>query len=231
MLTLLALHTLLGVAQAAFPCDGAATDGDIYWAGVLHDSFDKTYREPFGAAPAGGVVELRLRACRRDLSLVRVRVWDAKARKETWISLRVAAGVVDPELGAVEYWVGELPLPTSPTIFYYFFELQDGADTDYYVDDEPVFYGGGPGEMSDAYDDTRSFQVSVYDPTFDVPDWLGRLPDLPRPFPRRRRHQQPRRRLGLGLRRHLQHRPGLGRDAHGRLRRGRSAPRPVFRRG
>ena len=173
MLTLLALHTLLGVAQAAFPCDGAATDGDIYWAGVLHDSFDKTYREPFGAAPAGGVVELRLRACRRDLSLVRVRVWDAKARKETWISLRVAAGVVDPELGAVEYWVAELPLPTSPTIFYYFFELQDGADTDYYVDDEPVFYGGGPGEMSDAYDDTRSFQVSVYDPTFDVPDWLG----------------------------------------------------------
>ena len=115
MLTLLALHTLLGVAQAAFPCDGAATDGDIYWAGVLHDSFDKTYREPFGAAPAGGVVELRLRACRRDLSLVRVRVWDAKARKETWISLRVAAGVVDPDglhrrRAGGHHPVSELPL-------------------------------------------------------------------------------------------------------------------------
>ncbi|MCK6520122.1 glycoside hydrolase family 13 protein [Myxococcota bacterium] len=173
-LTPLALHALLGVAQAAFPCDGAAADGDIFWTGVLHDSFDKSYREPFGAAPAGGgVVELRLRACRRDLSVVRVRVWDAKARKESWVDLRIAAGSIDPDLGAVEYWIGELPLPSSPTILYYFFELQDGADTDYYVDDEPLFYGGGPGEMSDTYDDTRSFQVSVYDPAFDVPDWLG----------------------------------------------------------
>ncbi|MEY3213779.1 MAG: hypothetical protein RIT28_4260 [Pseudomonadota bacterium] len=169
-----ALYSLLGVAQAAFPCDGAGADGDIFWAGVLHDSFDKSYREPFGAAPAGGgVVELRLRVCRRDVNLVRLRVWDAKARKESWINLRLVAGFIDPDLGAVEYWIGEVPLPSSPTILYYFFELQDGADTDYYVDDEPVFYGGGPGEMSDGYDDTRSFQVSVYDPTFDVPDWLG----------------------------------------------------------
>ena len=79
-----------------------------------------------------------------------------------------------------DWWYADVAVGAQPTILYYFFELNDNGggscppenptpDTDYYVDDDVKFYGGGYGAMSDGYDDSRSFQITIYDPTFSVP--------------------------------------------------------------
>ncbi len=72
-----------------------------------------------------------------------------------------------------------LAVGSQPTILYYFFEINDApgwcaADQDFYVDDDPKFYGGGYGAVSDDYNDQKSFQITVYDPNFSVPSWIQR---------------------------------------------------------
>lgn len=165
------LPLLLTAAALAAPCDVVYAD-DVAWDGIAHDSFQYTYRAPFGAVAAGsGSVRLVLRACDQDLSGARVRLWDARTQTERWETMHKAAFSSDPALGPLSWWKLDLVLPAEPTVLYYFFELTDGRDTDYYVDDEPVFYGGGEGAVSDGWDDSRSFQITVYDPAFAVPEW------------------------------------------------------------
>ena len=161
-----------GSAAQAGECDSTGNDGDIAWNGLRHDSFDLSYRTPFGAVTAGsGTVTLRLRTCRDDADRVRLRIWDAVAAEERWVSLSPDGTGTDPALGAVDFWAVDLPVPAAPTILYYFFEVGQGADVDYYVDDDPRFAGGGTGAVSDGWDDSRSFQLTVYDPAFTVPAW------------------------------------------------------------
>jgi glycosidase len=161
-----------GRAATAGECDTTGNDGDIAWNGLRHDSFDSAYRAPFGAVPAGsGSVTLRLRTCRDDADRVRLRIWDAVAAEERWVALSRDGSATDPALGAVDLWSVTLPVPGAPTILYYFFEVGQGEDVDYYVDDDPRFAGGGTGAVSDGWDDSRSFQLTVYDPAFSVPAW------------------------------------------------------------
>ncbi|MBL8619527.1 MAG: glycoside hydrolase family 13 protein [Deltaproteobacteria bacterium] len=157
---------------AAGECDGTAGDGDIAWNGLLHDSFDPAQRSAFGAQPAGGApVRLALRTCAHDADRVRLRIWDAARAAEAWVEASPGVAEDDPTLGAVQWWALELPLPATPTILYYFWEVRNGEDVDYYVDDDPHTTGGGPGVVSDSWDDSRSFQLTVYDPAFTTPSW------------------------------------------------------------
>jgi hypothetical protein len=152
---------LISAAMAA-DCDTVYSN-DVAWNGLLHDTFSTDYRSPFGAVSLSKTVTLRLRACADDLDAVRLRVWDAAARQESFHDLSRVASETDPEVGPVDLWQVSLEVPDTPDILYYFFEVTSGTDTDYYVDDEPVFSGGGPGVVSDGYDDTRGFQISVYE--------------------------------------------------------------------
>ena len=158
---------------AAGACDGAANDNNIWWTGLGHNSFDATYRNPFGAVTTNqGSVHLRFRTCQGDVTGVRVRVWNDRTNSESWHSLAWEFNQSDPGLGTVDFWGVDLPIAVDPTIEYYFFEITDGSDVDYYVDDDPKLYGGGWGEPVDNWDDMRSFQITVYDPAFATPDWM-----------------------------------------------------------
>jgi len=156
----------------------AAADCNIWWNEVLHDTFDTVYRNPIGAVTTGTTVKLRLRVAQGDITSARVRVWDDRTNTETYYNM-AWDGAFDTDSTTYDWWYVNIPVGSTPTILYYFFEINDApgwcsADQDFYVDDDPKFYGGGYGQMSDTYDDTRSFQITVYDPAFTVPSWMQR---------------------------------------------------------
>lgn len=150
---------------------GAAHDDDVFWDGLLHNTRHPLYRTPVGPVPAGTPVTLRLRAYAGDLTAVRLRLWDDRTDTATVLPMTVAAS--DP---AYDYWAVTVT-PTHPTVLWYRFIVQDGADTDYYEDDHVVdnlyrgYNEGGPGRVYDESPDL-SFQLTVYDPNFRTPDWL-----------------------------------------------------------
>jgi glycosidase len=150
---------------------GAAHDNDVFWDGLLHDSRNPTYRTPVGPVPAGTPVTLRLRAFAGDLTGVSLRLYDDRTDTATVLPMRVVAS--DP---AYDYWAVTIT-PTQPTVLWYRFIVRDGADTDYYEDNHVVdgvyrgYNEGGPGRAYDESPDL-SFQLTVYDPTFQTPDWL-----------------------------------------------------------
>ncbi len=173
-LTLVALVALLA------PLPGAAQSADcnIWWGQVLHDSFSPDYRSPGGPVAPGTTVRLRLRVAQSDITSARVRVWDDRTNTQTFSAMAWDGGF-DADPTTYDWWFVDLPVGGQPTVLYYFFELNDApgwcsADQDFYTDDDPKFYGGGYGAMSDAWDDSKSFQLTVYDPAFAVPSWIQR---------------------------------------------------------
>ncbi len=181
---LLLLATLLVssavAAQSTPPGIQAAADCDIWWNEVLHDSFDSDYRSSLGPTTPDTTVKLRLRVAQSDLTSARVRVWDDRTDTETYYDM-AWDGSFDTDPFVYDYWFADIPVGSQPTIVYYFFELNDHgnftcgpADQDFYVDDEVQFYGGGHGSVNDNYDDSRSYQITVYDPAFSVPSWMQR---------------------------------------------------------
>ncbi len=158
------------------PATGASHNCDIWWSHVAHDTFNSAYRSIVGPTTPNNTVRLRLRVAQNDITSARVRVWDDRTKTQTYLTL-AWDGAFDTDSTYYDWWFADLAVNSQPTILYYFFEINDApgtctADQDFYVDDDPKFYGGGLGTMNDGYDDTRSFQVTVYDPTFTVPTWM-----------------------------------------------------------
>ena len=169
----------LVVNTASGGCNSAAqSDNNVYWNGLLHDSFSSSYRSPAGpVTTAQGTVTLTFRTCMDDLNTrPRIRVWNDYTDSETLTNLDFAGHAADASLGGVTYWSTNLPIPASATILYYVFRADDGSATAYYRDDDPKFYGGGYGQaeasQSTAYN--NSYQLTVYDPAFSVPQWMQR---------------------------------------------------------
>lgn|SRR6266498_3500164 len=131
-----------------------------------------------GPTTPNSTVKLRLRVAQGDITSARVRVWNDRTNTQTYYSMAWDGGF-DSDPTTYDWWFADIPVGAQPTILYYFFELNDQgsgctADQDFYVDDDIKFYGGGTGAISDNYDDTRSFQITVYDPAFNVPSWMQR---------------------------------------------------------
>ena len=165
------LSLLLAHAAFAAPCDDIS-GGDIAWDGLHHDTFHTDWRAPGGARPAGDDVRLVLRACQGDLTAARLRIWNGRTHTETWVELSPETTGVDPVLGPVDLWETTLALPDDPAVLYYFFEVEDGPEAKvWFVDDDPIFLGGGYGATIAEWDDSRSFQITVYDPALTAPEW------------------------------------------------------------
>lgn len=168
----------LQVTPAAGSCSTAAVgDDNIFWDGLAHDSFSTTYRAPLGAVTNGqGTVTLRFRTCASDVSAASIRVWDDRLNTETITALTPDGAGVDPAVGDVSFWKIDLAIPADPTILYYVFSATDGTATAYYRDDDVKFYGGGfgqaEGDQNTAY--MSSYQLTVYDANFTVPEWMQR---------------------------------------------------------
>lgn len=153
-------------------CVGAKRDGDIWWSGLDHNSFEGRYRRPFGAVPTDqGSISIRFRTCAEDVSAVRLTVWEARNKVRRFYDMRRSEQDLDSVLGPVQMWDFDLEVPKEPELLYYFFEVIDGGDRDYYIDDDIRAFPGGRGKSVDLFDDSKSFQISVFDKNFQVPEW------------------------------------------------------------
>ncbi|OFZ54056.1 MAG: hypothetical protein A2428_14015 [Bdellovibrionales bacterium RIFOXYC1_FULL_54_43] len=160
------------------PCFSAARDNNVLADGLGHNTFEAVYRSPFGAVKFDqGTVRLRLRTCKDDVERVRVRVWYGAERSERWIEMERDNTLPptlsnDGSLGPVEFWKGNVPIPENSDLLFYHFEATDGSSVAYYNNVSPSYAINGWGRYSKHWDDTNTFQISVYDPNFRVAEWL-----------------------------------------------------------
>lgn len=148
----------------AISSGGTTHDNNVQWNELGHNSRDPLYRTPGGPVTTGIPSILRLRAASGDLTAARVRVWNDRTNTQTMLNMTRAA-----DDGEYEWWEAVVPASSEPTVYWYRFIAIDGTDTDYYEDD--AARTGGWGETVDDTQD-RSWQLTVYDPGFQTPDWI-----------------------------------------------------------
>lgn len=154
-------------------CMGARKgDNNIWWSGIDFNSFDSLYRSPFGAVKTNqGKVKINFRTCAQDVDSVRITVWHAREKRRSWMALNSSGMILDKTVGPVQFWETYLNIPNTPDILYYFFEVQDGSKKVYYIDDDIRSFPGGRGQIVEGYNDSKSFQLTVFDENFKVPEW------------------------------------------------------------
>lgn len=130
---------------------------------IYHNSFEASYREPFGAAPKGSPVNLRIdindryRVSHVILHYILDRTDDEKTKEMDLFS---------QEHQQTSYEV-TLTMPHTPQLIWYFFEI--------ILDDRTVYYGREKSDESGeghTYDHIPpSWQITVYDPDYETPSW------------------------------------------------------------
>jgi glycosidase len=145
-----------------------ALDDNIWWDGLGHNSRDDLYRVPSGAVTTGTPVILRFRTFKDDVSLVTVRLWNTRAGVQTLLLMEKVATTDDEPYG-YDFWQTTIPAQLVPTVLYYRFIVRDGADEDFYEDDD--LFDGAWGMTYDESPD-YSFQIDVYQPDFETPAWM-----------------------------------------------------------
>ena len=143
---------------------GASHDNNVWWNELGHDSRDGQFRTPSGPVITGTAVTLRLRAAMNDLTEAKVRVYNDLTNAEFFLPMSIAASD-----GTYDWWEATLPATAEPTLFWYRFIAIDGTSTAYYEDDGSR--DGGWGETMAASQD-NSWQLTIYDPSFQTPDWV-----------------------------------------------------------
>jgi glycosidase len=161
------------LAIVAPPSGGPGPDDNIDYLGLGHDSRDGLFRVPFGAINPGDELTLRFRTIHNDVTGVSVRFWDTNDSREFYREMSVAAEDVpcfDDLLGdaSCDFWQLRYT-PADLTTLYYRFIVVDGKATAYYADDQMM--DGGWGEARSTLVD-NSYAVTVYDPDFEVVDWM-----------------------------------------------------------
>ncbi|MEJ2748125.1 MAG: alpha amylase N-terminal ig-like domain-containing protein, partial [Anaerolineae bacterium] len=146
------------------PPPSAGHDNDVWWNDLGHDSRDTLYRTPGGPVTTGTAVTLRLRAASGDLTDAKVRLYNDRPNTEQFLNMTLVA-----DDGTYEWWEAQVPASTEPTVYWYRFIAIDGTATAYYEDDAARDQGWGQ-TFGDSPD--NSWQITVYDPAFQTPDWV-----------------------------------------------------------
>ncbi|MDQ3804513.1 MAG: alpha-amylase family glycosyl hydrolase, partial [Acidobacteriota bacterium] len=175
----------------------AGPTGDIQWDGLRHDTFDPYYRSPFGAVAAGGDVTLRFRTFPFDVDGVHVRVYtyDPATGSTAGPADLPMSYLEDRVEGGTNYaiWSLTLTTPSTPSVLYYKFRVNDAGDEDFYSDsygnDHDNLNQGGEGAAFDG-EPFPAFQLTVHDPAFETPEWL-RGANVYQIFPDRFRNGDP----------------------------------------
>ncbi|MCL4264667.1 MAG: PKD domain-containing protein [Anaerolineae bacterium] len=151
-------------AIIAPPQGGAGHDNNIFWDDLGHNSRDTIFRAPGGPVHTGTAVTLRLRAASNDLTAARVRLYNDRTNAQSFLDMSLVA-----DDGTYEWWEVTLPVSPDPTIYWYRFIAIDGTATAYYEDD--ATRDGGWGQpFANSLD--HSWQLTMYDPSFNTPDWV-----------------------------------------------------------
>ena len=155
-LSLIALASVL-LAFSANSAEAASADTNIWWNEVFHDTSDPFYRSPQSLVAPETTVRLRLRVAQSDITSARVRVWWEPSHTETYYPM-AWDGDADQDPETYDYWFADIPTPSGTNVGWYFFEINDDSDQDFYTDDDNP---GGAGMMRDLYDDGHSFGFTV----------------------------------------------------------------------
>ncbi|MEA2000811.1 MAG: alpha-amylase family glycosyl hydrolase, partial [Actinomycetota bacterium] len=139
-------------------------DNDIQWDDLGHDSRDGMFRNPGAAVATDTDVTLRFRAQSGDLEFATMRLWDDRADVQSFVPM---TKVLDD--GTYEWWEATLATGSEPTVYWYRFIAQDGEAIAYYEDDDARLGGWGQ-TYGDSPD--NSWQLTVFDPAFETPDWV-----------------------------------------------------------
>ncbi|MDO5310896.1 MAG: alpha-amylase family glycosyl hydrolase [Clostridia bacterium] len=129
---------------------------------LYHNSRDSRFRSPFGAVETGSTVTLRLDAedCSSGAAAF-VRVWCLG--EEALYPMKIS------RRGKTAVCRAEITVPSDPCLLWYSFYLKDGSDEHWYVNKN--LCGGEGGEANCG--DENSYQITVYDNNFTVPEWFA----------------------------------------------------------
>ncbi|MDC3418478.1 alpha amylase N-terminal ig-like domain-containing protein [Aquibacillus salsiterrae] len=137
------------------------TDGQINQDKLYHDTQDNTYRSPFGAISVGTNVTLRLKTAGSDLTKANLYVKNQNSGSSQVIAMNKAATV-----DGNDYWEATFT-PELKGVYGYKFVVEDQTTTAEYGEDSVQ---GGTGKAADANADL--FQLTVFDPGYQTPDWM-----------------------------------------------------------
>jgi glycosidase/fibronectin type 3 domain-containing protein len=140
-------------------------DGVIYQPALRHDSRNDRYRTPFGAQPTDADVTLRLRTAANDVEQVTL-LWGSVSDGVTRYTPLQAVAADD----RYAWWETTINTGASLDVLVYGFSVSDGAAVLYFADDERRDGDGGQGYTETPAGDL-SWNIYVYDPAFDAPDW------------------------------------------------------------
>lgn len=129
---------------------------------IEHNTHCQLFRYPFGAAPTGQEVRLRLRVGSGDAQAVTVSYWDHARQIRKTQGMELAGRSPD---GGYDYWEAVLRSDT-PTVLWYHFVIAGADETVYYGD--PGQDGGAGRAVARNPED---FQLTIYDRDFRTPDW------------------------------------------------------------
>ncbi|MEG1360522.1 MAG: glycoside hydrolase family 13 protein [Clostridia bacterium] len=121
---------------------------------LFHDSYDKSYRDPLGAVPAGGNLCLRFLCDEGDC--VTLRTWDGEEKR---VNMRPMGNSL---------FEATIAVPSQPMLFWYDFIIHRATGDARYGN--ALDQLGGVGSYYS--DHPHSYQVTVFDPAFQTPDFL-----------------------------------------------------------
>ena len=139
-------------------------DNEVWWDFLGHNSRDTLYRTPGGPVTTGTEVILRMRAAQGDLTEAKLRLYNDRTNVQSILPMHVAYSD-----GTYDWWEVAVPVSADPTVYWYRFLAIDGTDTDFYEDDAARTMGWGQ-----VFDESQdfSYQLTVYAPDFQTPDWI-----------------------------------------------------------
>ena len=123
-----------------------------------HNSREALYRTPSGAQPCGMEITLRLRVDEeKQPDKVLLRAWYGEEHFYDML----------PSKDDARLYEVRVTLPETPCLFWYDFHIWSAGHFFWYGNAED----GLGGEGAPVWGSARSFQVTVYDPAFRVPEW------------------------------------------------------------
>lgn len=145
--------------------DAGKPDGVIQKNKLYHNTWDNLYRSPFGAVKAGGSVKLRLQAQKGDLTGASVVLKNYTTGNTTTSSMK-NIGWTELKGEKAEFWEATVKLKEKG-VYGYKFIARDGTQLEEYGEDAKEGKSGLPADSNAPF-----FQLTVYDPSYQTPDWM-----------------------------------------------------------
>ena len=155
---------LAGRTMFYVPPQTAEHDNNIWWNDLGHNSRNSLFRAPVGPVTTNTPVLLRFRSAKGDLTGAQMRLYNDRTNAESTLNMTLVFS--DDQY---DWWQAEAPASGLPTVYWYRFIAIDGTAKAFYEDDAARM--GGWGQAFGTSPD-NSWQLTVYDPNYQTPDWV-----------------------------------------------------------